>query len=448
MHAARRETARVEPAATRPETPESSSGAGGGPDRLWNRSFAAYWIGIVCTALGDAGLFVALPFLVLEAGGGAGTLATVLALGAAPRFLGPLVGTLADRVPLRLPVAGASLLRTGTFAALGAVAIAGHLPIALLFAAAPLNGLLTTFVFSAGNVALPHLVPRTSLARANGLMQGATMGLPLVGFGAAGAAVAAFGPGIVVLAVAPLFAVMAASALLVRFPAVAAAAREQTYVEDLRRGAAFVLGHAPLAFLLVASLVINASLNALNVIVPIVMDRAGAGAAGYGLFEAIVSGGLLGGIVAVGALGARVVPRLQIAVAQGLFVLGFAAMAGGSLPAMYAGGAVLGIGLGMGEVAVVTLLQLAVPDGLRGKAVGVVMTANAAGLTLGAAAAGPLLAWGSASSVFAGAAALGGGVLVAWLLVAFRRGRPLDLLMAGGAVRNDADTSRGAEPPR
>ena len=44
----------------------------------------------------------------------------------------------------------------------------------------------------------------------------------------------------------------------------------------------------------------------------------------------------------------------------------------------------MGFGLGMTEVVTVTLLQLAVPDGMRGKVLGIVLATNARGLSLGA----------------------------------------------------------------
>lgn len=402
------------------------------PARLWNRNFCRYWLGLAATALADAGIYVALPFLVLDSGGDAGTLATILVLGSAPRFLGPLIGSLADRVPLRVPIAAAAILRTVLFGALGTVAFASELPLWVIFVAAPLNGLLTLFVFSAGNVALPHLVPREDLARANGLVQGVTMGLPLVALGVAGVLVATAGPAAVVCIAAPLFLVMGGAALAMRFPPVADEARATPWVTDLRRGAAFVFTRRPLVFLLLSSFVLNASLNALNVVVPILMQRNGRGAAGYGLFESLISVGILAGIVAVGLLGARVRPRTQIGLSQLLFALGFRIMASGGLPFILAGGVVLGIGLGLGEVAILTLVQLAVPDGMRGKVMGVAFTINAVGLATGAWVAGVALDATSSNATFAAAALLGALLCTAWTWLQIADPTSLDRLTRAG----------------
>lgn len=403
------------------------------PTRLWNRDFLPYWLGLAATALGDAGVYVALPFLVLTSGGDAQTLAAVLVLGTAPRFLGPVIGSLADRVPLRIPVAAAALLRTVLFGLLGFVSLSTSLPLWLIFVAAPINGLLTLFVFSAGNVALPRLVPRDDLARANSLVQGVTMGLPLVGLGAAGAAVATLGPARVVCIAAPMFLLMAFAALRIRFPEVDPATRATPWLADMRRGAAFVLGAGPLAFLLLSSFALNASLNALNVVVPILMERNGRGAAGYGLFESLISAGILVGIFLVSLIGSRLRARLQIGIAQLLFAIGFGIMALGGLAATFGGGIVLGIGLGIGEVAILTLVQLAVPDGMRGKVLGVAFAANAAGLTFGAWAAGAALDTVAPTTIFGTAAVVGATMCAAWTMLQIRDPRALDRLTEAAA---------------
>ena len=406
---------------------------------LWNRDFLSYWFGLAATALADAGIYVALPFLVLAAGGGSETLATVLVLGTAPRFLGPVIGTLADRVPLRWPVAAAAASRGVLFAVLGLVALRGDLPLGWIFAAAPLNGLLTLFVFSAGNVALPHLVAREQLGRANGLVQGATMGLPLVGLGAAGAAVAAFGPAAVICGAAPLFLVLMGAAARIRFPAVDPETRATPVLADLKRGVGFLAGRTPLLLLLVSSFVLNAALNALNVTVPILMERNGRGAAGFGWFESLISAGILIGILVVATSGSRWRSRTQIAASQILFAGGFGIMAMGGLAATYVGGAVLGIGLGIGEVAILTLVQLAVPDGIRGKVLGVAFTANAAGLTSGAWVAGQALAVTSETTIFGVAAILGAGLCALWIGLQALAPKALDRLVSTGTMATGGD---------
>ncbi|MEJ2289867.1 MAG: hypothetical protein P8Y02_14745 [Deinococcales bacterium] len=77
----------------------------------------------------------------------------------------------------------------------------------------------------------------------------------------------------------------------------------------------------------------------------------------------------------------------------------------------------IGAGLGLGEVASITLLQLIVPDGLRGKVLGLVLPANALGLTVGAVVAGAVAAQPSYAPVLVGAAATVVALAVLWATV-------------------------------
>jgi MFS family permease len=393
---------------------EDKNGDGGNP--LRHKAFARYWLGIAATALGDAFVFVALPFLVLELGGSAAALGTVVMLGSLPRFLAPVIGNLTDRLPLRLPLAVAALARAMLFALLAALALRGELSLALVYLAAPINGLLTVFAFSASSVLVPRLVPRALLARANSLLQGAIMGLPLVGFGVAGALVATLGAGVTVGAAAPLFLGLMLAVLGIRFPT-AKPSRKQGFFADLVEGGRYLFSRGPLAFVLMLSLALNAALSLLSVTMPLTMTALSRGAAGYGLYQTLASVGMLAGIVAVGLVATRLTPPQQIALATTLMAAGFAVLAAGPFGALLAGGIVLGFGLGMLEVAGVTLLQLAVPDGMRGRVLGLVLGANAAGLSAGAYLAGRFATTVDVGLLYAVAAALLFALSACWTLL-------------------------------
>ncbi len=395
--------------------------------RLFNRDFTAYWLGIAVSAIGDALGYIAMPFLVLGLGGSGAALATVMLLASLPRFAGPLLGALADRLPLRLPLLTGALARAVLTAAVAGLALAGVLPLWALYVAAPVNGLVTIFTFAAGNVVLPRIVPAERLAQANALMQAATMGIPMVGLGAGGALVATIGAAATLALAAPCLLVLAVAVLVVRFPA-GPGAGHRPFLADLGDGVRFLAGRPPLQVLLVATLVLNAALNLLNVLMPLAMERAHHGARGYGLFEAFVSAGTLIGIVAVTALVQRVATRHLVTLSQGIVAIGFALLATGTLHRLLGGGVVIGTGLGLGEVASITLLQLVVPDGLRGKVLGLVMPANALGLTVGAAVAGAVAPLPSYAAVLAAA----GGTLLLLAVSWAALSRGLD---AGAAAR-------------
>lgn len=398
--------------------------------RLWTRSFGAYLASLAGAALSDALLFVALPFLVLGLGGDARTLGTVAMLGALPRFLGPVIGTLADRWPLKLPLAASGLLRMALAGLVGGLALSGGLQLWMLYLLAPLNAVLALFVFAAGNVLVPLIVPKAKLPRANSLLQAAMMGLPLVGFGLAGALIGALGAAQTVLMAAPGFVLLPLATLLIRFPPTERGAQANTMLQDILEAARFLRRAGPLAFIVVTSLLLNASLSLLNVVMPVLMERGGHGAQGYGLFEAVVSGGTLLGILAVSVVANRVRPQFQISLAQALMASGFAVLALGAFHWLLGGGALLGFGLGFTEVAAITLLQLAVPDGMRGKVLGLVFSANAVGLSAGAYLSGELLARLPTSVIFVIGAAVIAAACLFWTAINLAQRERLERLMA------------------
>jgi MFS family permease len=388
------------------------------PDTLFNRHFLLYWLGIAASALGDALVFIALPFVVLALSDSPTALATAVMLGSLPRLAAPFLGALADRLHLKLPLIMVSLLRALVLGALALLAGEGALGLGMLYAASLLNGLLTVFTFSAGAVVIPQLVPQAELARANSLMVGATMGLPLFGYGLAGALVATIGTAGTLLLAVPLFAALALALPWVILPE--AAPKGASVLSDMLEGAGFVLKRGKLVLLLLMSLALNAALSTMNVLMPLAMHDLGRGAAGYGLFGALLSAGALGGILSVTLLGSRLQPAYAIGLGNALLALGFAVFSLGGFELLLGGALVAGLGLGILEVAGITLLQLVAPHGLRGKIIGLVLCVNALGLSGGAWLAGQAAALMPASSYFVMAAGLVFGLSVLWAAVSLQ----------------------------
>lgn len=141
-------------------------------DLAHRRDFRRLWLGDAVSLLGDWLTYVAVGVLALQEGGGLWAVALVLAAHTLPKaLLAPFAGRLADRVDRRAIMVGVSLIRGVVVLGMAAAAAAGRLGLVqgLLF----LRMALGAFVEPAASAALPQLVPRGSLAAANGLL-GAT----------------------------------------------------------------------------------------------------------------------------------------------------------------------------------------------------------------------------------------------------------------------------------
>lgn len=351
------------------------------------RAFWLYWAGVSLTALGDAIVYVALPFLALLVGAGltgAGAVGLVVLAGSLPRFLGPLLGGLADRLAPRGLLAFSAGIRGLTVLGVGLWGIFGTLPLAALLALAFVNGLLSTLAYTAGSALVPRLVAPEVLARANSLGSGALMGAPLIGYGLGGGLIHAFGAAGALLVGVPLILALCVAALaLPPLPAAHSGGRPQP-LADLREGLTVIRSSPLLLALLSMSFALNLALNVMNTRAPLHMAVQGRGAADYAIFEMLISGGVLLGIVLVTPLSARWSLDVLIGLGRWVLVAGTLGFVFVPIPVWWAGAAVFGIGLGLLEVAATTRSQQLTGLEVRGRVIGALLGVNAVGLSLGA----------------------------------------------------------------
>ncbi len=351
------------------------------------RVFWLYWAGVSLTALGDATVYVALPFLALTAGKGltgAGAVGLVVLAGSLPRFLGPLLGGLADRLAPRGLLALSAGVRGLAVLGVGLWGLSGTLPLAALLALAFVNGLLPTLAYTAGSALVPRIVMPEALARANSLSSGALMGAPLLGYGLGGGLIHTFGPaGALLAGVPPILALSVAALALPHLPAAQEGGRPQP-LADFRAGLLVIRSSPLLLALLSMSFTLNLMMNVMNTRAPVQMAVYGRGAADYAIFEMLISGGVLLGIVLVTPLSACTSLDVLIGLGRWVLVAGTLGFILVSIPAWWVGAAVFGTGLGLLEVAATTRSQQLVGQEVRGRLIGALLGINAVGLSLGA----------------------------------------------------------------
>jgi predicted MFS family arabinose efflux permease len=205
-------------------------------------------------------------------------------------------------------------------------------------------------------------------------------------------------------------------------------------VENLREGLSFVR-HTPLVLLAVTTvgLVATFGMNFQVVIPPLAQDALGSDASGYGFLMTASGLGALGAAVAL-VIGGR--PR-PMRIALGAIVLGVASLALATSTS-YPLSLLLMIPIGAGGITMAATanatIQLAVPDGLRGRVMAVYTTVFSASMPIG----GLLMGILASTVGILEAIAIGGTLsLVSGLgaLVAYRRIR--------GRVRPEGEVSAG-----
>jgi hypothetical protein len=269
--------------------------------------------------------------VVFEVGSGAtpGEIARVLAVTAIPLTVaGPAAGLVVDRWPRQRLVSTICVLRAGVTAC--AVAVVATESRALGYAIAFVLLALSRVVFTARSAALPHVVERDDLVKADAVATLIGMGAALLGGGAAALAAADHAPAAFLVAAA---AQVLAGAMWARVGvelggaggpvAVGAVTREllsgvRFLVADRRIGAA-VLAVWTHRFLLGAGFV---------VLVLVAEERFGLEATGYSVALAVVGIGAGLGTIAAPWLAARLSPPALLPVTFGVAALGSAIAAG------------------------------------------------------------------------------------------------------------------------
>jgi MFS family permease len=346
---------------------------------LRERDFALFWTGTLVSLLGDGIYLVALPFAVLELGGGAGSLSLVgvaWSLGMVGFLL--LGGLAADRYDKRRQLLVADLVRLVAVGAIGGLSLGGILELWQLVALG--------FVFGAGEglsgpamgAIVPELVPRDTLVQANAL-QGSLrpIAFRLAGPALGGVIVALLDTGGALIVDAATFAVSIACLLAMRgrgAPARAARADglpgHEPLNAQLREAARFVRGETWLwATLVMAAFALLLFLGPTEVLVPIRIDgELGGNAGDFGLVLAAGGVGATLGTIALGQLG---IPRREITWLYWLWGVAALALCGFALAdavwQLVLASFAFGLFSGAGNPIWSTLMQVRVPVALRGR---------------------------------------------------------------------------------
>jgi MFS family permease len=339
---------------------------------LRERDFKLFWAGTLVSLLGDGIYLVALPFTVLDLGGGPGSLSLV-GLAWSLGMVGFLLagGLLADRYDKRRQLLVADALRLLAVGTAGGLSLGGTLEIWHMVALG--------FVFGAGEglsgpamgAIVPELVPEPMLVQANAL-QGSLrpIALRLAGPAIGGAVVALVDTGGALLVDAGTFAASMACLLAMRARSPVHHGEHEPLRDQLREAAVFVRGETWLwATLIMAALSLLAFLGPTEVLLPVrIDDDLGASAGSFGL---VLAAGGVGATIGTFALGHLGIPRREISVLYWVWGLAGFALCGyalaGTVWQLVLFSFAFGLLSGAGDPIWSTLMQVRVPVALRGR---------------------------------------------------------------------------------
>jgi MFS family permease len=380
-----------------------------------NRDFWVVLLGQGISSFGDAITNTALPILVLTLTGSGFVMGVVGVLSTLPDLvIGLPAGAYADRWDRRKMMLGADLGRAVLTAIIPISVWMSGPTLALIFlVTVPLN-VLRVLWMAAFTAAVPGLVGRGLIARANAIFEAFfTVGW-IVGPALAGFLSATIGPGATIAIDALTFAISSAALLFVRRSLRPQARTEPTHLlADIREGIAYVVRQPTLRAVLAlwtTVSVINAGLTS-GLIFYVTIDR-GLGSDVVGLVLSAFAVGMLGGSLVAARMAFRAVGAVMLVgnIVMGLTLVIVALDA--PIPVLVGAAFVAGLLEANVGVSYLTLRTQLSPDALLGRVGATARTLSIGLMPIGALAAGILLdtAGGTATLALMGTASIVAGL--------------------------------------
>lgn len=358
-----------------------------------NRPFRRYFAGQALSLIGDGLIPLTLAFAALQVGGPA-VLGLVLAANRVPIAVCVLFGgALGDRWPRRAVMVAADVLRAATQASTGLLLVTGHAGVFSLVVLQALAGVGTAVFTPASQGLVPALVPARQLQQANAALGLAANTAKLGSISAAGALVAAAGPGVALLIDAATFAASAVSLLMLQLPAAVRQVGKASVARDVREGARRVARTPWLRTMLAYQSLLQALVIGPHMVAgPLLAAEVYGGAGAWAVIGVVQAVGSLGG----GALALRWRPQrpLLAALGTGLFMAPYLVVFAADGPLWLV--AVLALAVGAQGALYLTLqsttIQQRIPDAERSRVAAWSQLGNLVLLPASLAAAGPVAA--------------------------------------------------------
>ena len=380
------------------------------------REFRLLFGGQLVSLFGDGLFAVALSFAVLDETGSKSGLGIVLAAGSLPLVAFLLVGGVwADRLSRRRVMLVADGARMAIQGVLAALVLTGRAPLGAFIVLYGLYGVAMAFFSPASTGLVPETLPAEELQRANGLMGMTRSVTAIAGAAVGGVLVDVFGPGSAIALDSGTFAVSALALASMRVGPVSSAVRER-FSHELAVGFREVRSRRWVWMtILNASLFLMLYVAPFDVIGPIVSRRSLGGAIAWGVISASFAGGMAAGGLALMLVRLRrpMVVALSILLATSVSPLLLAHAAPVAL--ICASYFLEGVAVGVFTTTWETALQREIPARVLSRVSAWDWMGSVAGMPLGFALTGPLLAVVGERDVLYGMAAVA-FVLTIWML--------------------------------
>lgn len=356
--------------------------------------------GQAVSQVGNSLFAIALYWMTLTMTHSRFALAMVAMLGGIAGVTGILAGPLLDRWDRRRTMIWSDAVRLVLSAALGILALTSRLDFPVIIVLTLALRVAGAIFLPSEMALLPKIVSEQELPSANGALQAVGAAANLGGTGFGGVLLGVMGPVGLFLLNAGSFAASLISLYFLqtereaakRTKTSGAAGTVPQFLHELREGWQVIRSHPVLRRFITVSLLLNfASVSVTFLDVAWVQQVLHAGAVAYGLLNAALVAGVIGGSLLASVL-VRRFGELRV-ITAGIILSGIALVAFALLPYLgcdLALFALLGVSLGALEPTALTAVQRATPAHVMGRVMGALMTMGSLAVPLGALLAGSL----------------------------------------------------------
>ncbi|MDQ7798161.1 MAG: MFS transporter [Candidatus Edwardsbacteria bacterium] len=345
---------------------------------LWNRNFLLLWQGQLVSSLGDNFYAIALGFWVLEKTGSTGLMGTLMAVSTLPRVLiSPFAGVWVDRTERRSLLIAMDVIRGVASAGIGLAAFAGHLEIWMVFAAGIVLSVCGSFFGPAVSSAIPDIVPPEQIVQANSVFSLAYNGSSIIGTAGGGFLYQALKAPLMFLFDGFSYVFSAAAILFMKIPAVRHQSQKLSFFQDMKGGLLFVKRFKGLRYSFLIFGVLNFFANiGFFLILPMFQKISFLGAGKYGIVMGVLTGGSF--------LGYLLASTIKIPTAKRFLVFYLGALMSAACMALFpahvtmiymsAMAALIGLSIAVVNALISAVMQITVPQDMRGKVFGLLGT--------------------------------------------------------------------------
>ena len=254
-------------------------------DKVWNRNFFILWQGQMVSGIGDYFYLIALGFWVLATTGSTAIMTSLMAASYFPQIVvAPFAGVIVDRFNRKWLIVAMDAIRGTAVLIIALAAFAGILKIWMVLIVGFILGISLSFFNPAVRSAIPDIVPKTKLIKANAAFSMVTASAKIIGDSLGGILYQFLGVPLLFLINSISYFFSALTEIFVKIPTIHHENKQTSFLNEMKEGFSFTWKFKGLRYLFIHALGMNFTrVIALILFLPLFQRAEHLGAALYGI---------------------------------------------------------------------------------------------------------------------------------------------------------------------